>query len=54
MFIRLASPSTFDPSATIDGNDILLTFSADLTVELPQSQAERLAAVLETILGATT
>lgn len=52
--IKHVTTDHFDPSVVLDGNDIALTLSPSLTVDMTRAQAERLAATLATALGTNT
>ena len=52
MFITQRTTSTFDPSARKDGNDVRLSLSPDLSVDLTRAQAGHLHAILGAALNA--
>jgi len=51
MLIRYVTTDTFNPSIALDGNDIALSLSRDLTVDLSRRQAEDLAVSLNEALS---
>ncbi|AQA24022.1 hypothetical protein BTZ20_2222 [Rhodococcus sp. MTM3W5.2] len=52
--IKHVSTTSFDPSAHVDGSDIVLAFGRDLIVDLTRPQAERLHAILSDLLTMQT
>ncbi|SEL24627.1 hypothetical protein SAMN05444583_10784 [Rhodococcus maanshanensis] len=51
MLINHSNTSAFDPSAREDGNDVILTLSRDLSVDLTRAQAEHLHSILGELLN---